>query len=79
MFCSQEDGGDSPESLRRTPDQTLDDGVDTIEGDVWLTNPMYGEIHGTESTRDSNPGPKCSEGETPRAVRRAPGSAEVVP
>ena len=79
MFCVQEDGGDSPESLRRTPDQTLDDGVDTIEGDVWLTNPMYGEIHGTESTRDSNPGPKCSEGETPRAVRRAPGSAEVVP
>ena len=80
MFCVQEDGGDSPESLRRTPDQTLDDSVDTIEGDVWLTNPMYGEIHGTtESTRDSNPGPKNSEGETPRAVRRAPGSAEVVP
>ena len=47
---------------------------------MWLTNPMYGEIHGTtESTRDSNPGPKHSEGETPRAVRRAPGSAEVVP
>ena len=73
-----EDGGDSPESLRRTPDQTLDDSVE-VEGDVWLTNPMYGEIHGSESTRDSNPEPKNSEGETPRAVRRAPGSAEVVP
>ena len=74
-----EDGGDSPESTktRKTPNaDDLDDSVD--EADVWLTNPMYGDVP------ESNPGHRASQtddapNETPRAVRRAPGSAEVVP
>ena len=47
---------------------------------MWLTNPMYGDVPDPES----NPGCRASQtddapNETPRAVRRAPGSAEVVP
>ena len=76
-----EDGGDSPDAAktRKTPPaDDLDESVD--EADVWLTNPMYGDVPDTES----NPGRRASQtddapNETPRAVRRAPGSAEVVP
>ena len=77
-----EDGGDSPESTktRKTPpaDDGLDDSVD--EADVWLTNPMYGDVPESNPVpRDAQTGDHNTQTETPRAVRRAPGSAEVVP
>ena len=76
-----EDGGDSPESTktRKTPNaDDLDDSVD--EADVWLTNPMYGDVPDTNSVpRDAQTEGHNTQTETPRAVRRAPGSAEVVP
>ena len=77
-----EDGGDSPESTktRKTPPPTtLDDSVD--EADVWLTNPMYGDVPDTNPGRQNaqTGGTITAQTETPRAVRRAPGSAEVVP
>jgi len=77
-----EDGGDSPESTktRKTPpvDDGLDDSVD--EADVWLTNPMYGDVPESYAVpRDAQTEGHDTQTETPRAVRRAPGSAEVVP
>lgn len=76
-----EDGGDSPESTktRKTPNaDDLDDSVD--EADVWLTNPMYGDVPDLNPGRqDAQTDPSAPNNQTPRAVRRAPGSAEVVP